>query len=124
MVSGTFDACASASWVRWGVWTNAGAPVRIPERLVRALLSNLLVQEGRPLSVDRLAEDLWNGAPPGNADEDGRADQRGHVQPQGERVTGCVKRAALRWSGRCAAAAVILSPSVPMVISDPARRNP
>jgi predicted ATPase/DNA-binding SARP family transcriptional activator len=48
------------------VWRADGTAVKIPELKVRALLADLLVQEGRPVSVDRLAEDLWRGDPPGN----------------------------------------------------------
>jgi predicted ATPase/DNA-binding SARP family transcriptional activator len=48
------------------VWRSDGTAIRIPELKVRALLADLLVQEGRPVSVDRLAEDLWRGNPPGN----------------------------------------------------------
>lgn len=48
------------------VWTADGRPVRVPEVKVRALLADLLVQEGRALSADRLAEDLWGERPPGN----------------------------------------------------------
>ncbi|WP_328818642.1 BTAD domain-containing putative transcriptional regulator [Nonomuraea cypriaca] len=36
----------------------------ISGRLVRALLADLLVHEGRPVSVDRLVEDLWGETPP------------------------------------------------------------
>ncbi|RFS87558.1 AfsR/SARP family transcriptional regulator [Actinomadura spongiicola] len=48
------------------VWTDDGRPVRIPEVKVRALLTDLLVNDGRPVSADRLAEDLWGNDPPGN----------------------------------------------------------
>jgi predicted ATPase/DNA-binding SARP family transcriptional activator len=48
------------------VWRADGTVVRIPELKVRVLLADLLVHEGRPVSVDRLAEDLWRGKPPGN----------------------------------------------------------
>nr|WP_206068927.1 BTAD domain-containing putative transcriptional regulator [Nonomuraea sp. FMUSA5-5] len=41
--------------------TEAGEPVRVPEAKVRALLADLLVQEGRPVSADRLIDDLWEG---------------------------------------------------------------
>ncbi|WP_370420593.1 BTAD domain-containing putative transcriptional regulator [Streptomyces sp. QH1-20] len=37
----------------------AGKPVRVPEAKVRALLADLLVHEGRPVSADRLIDDLW-----------------------------------------------------------------
>ncbi|WP_162908302.1 AfsR/SARP family transcriptional regulator, partial [Allorhizocola rhizosphaerae] len=46
------------------VWTEAGEPVSIPGRKVRALLADLLVHEGRPVSADTLVEDLWGNAAP------------------------------------------------------------
>src|SRR5918999_2296190 len=46
------------------VWTDHGEPVTIPGRKVRALLADLLVHDGRPVSVDRLVQDLWGDAPP------------------------------------------------------------
>lgn len=48
------------------VWTTDGRPVRIPERKVRLLLADLLLHNGTPVSVDRLAEDLWGDRQPGN----------------------------------------------------------
>ncbi|MFD1518972.1 BTAD domain-containing putative transcriptional regulator [Pseudonocardia yunnanensis] len=48
------------------VWTSQGAPVRVPELKVRALLADLLIHDGRPVSVDRLLDDLWGGQLPGN----------------------------------------------------------
>ncbi|MGJ6968982.1 AfsR/SARP family transcriptional regulator [Streptosporangium sp. G11] len=48
------------------VWTADGRPVRIPEPKIRALLADLLVHEGRPVSPDRLADDLWGASPPGD----------------------------------------------------------
>ncbi|NUS07287.1 MAG: AfsR/SARP family transcriptional regulator, partial [Nonomuraea sp.] len=48
------------------VWTDAGEPVTIPGLKVRALLVDLLVHEGHPVSADRLVEDLWGEEPPGN----------------------------------------------------------
>ncbi|SDJ56812.1 BTAD domain-containing putative transcriptional regulator [Nonomuraea jiangxiensis] len=48
------------------VWTDAGEPVTIPGLKVRALLVDLLVHEGHPVSVDRLVDDLWGAEPPGN----------------------------------------------------------
>lgn len=48
------------------VWGADGRPVRIPEPKVRALLADLLVHEGRPVSADRLADDLWGESPPGD----------------------------------------------------------
>ncbi|MBO0517278.1 AfsR/SARP family transcriptional regulator, partial [Streptomyces beijiangensis] len=47
------------------VWDGDGEPVRVPEVKVRALLADLLVHEGRPVSADRLIDDLWGDAPPG-----------------------------------------------------------
>ncbi|WP_407564847.1 BTAD domain-containing putative transcriptional regulator [Streptomyces sp. 184] len=41
------------------VWTDAGEPVKVAERKVRALLADLLLHEGRTVSADRLVEDLW-----------------------------------------------------------------
>ncbi|MER6758430.1 BTAD domain-containing putative transcriptional regulator [Micromonospora echinofusca] len=49
------------------VWTSDGTPVPVPGLKVRALLADLLVHEGRPVSADRLIEDLWGDAAPGNA---------------------------------------------------------
>ncbi|PZG23317.1 BTAD domain-containing putative transcriptional regulator [Nonomuraea aridisoli] len=46
------------------VWTEEGEPVRIPEAKIRALLADLLIQEGRPVSADRLIDDLWGASPP------------------------------------------------------------
>ncbi|MEU5860909.1 BTAD domain-containing putative transcriptional regulator [Nonomuraea sp. NPDC047529] len=48
------------------VWTDAGEPVTIPGLKVRALLADLLVHEGHPVSADRLVDDLWGEEPPGN----------------------------------------------------------
>ncbi|PZG17295.1 AfsR/SARP family transcriptional regulator [Nonomuraea aridisoli] len=48
------------------VWTDAGEPVTIPGLKVRALLVDLLVHEGHPVSVDRLVDDLWGDEPPAN----------------------------------------------------------
>ncbi|NDU75954.1 AfsR/SARP family transcriptional regulator [Actinomadura sp. DSM 109109] len=48
------------------VWTDGGGPVRVPGLKVRALLADLLVHEGRPVPADRLVDDLWGDAPPGN----------------------------------------------------------
>ncbi|WP_086827792.1 BTAD domain-containing putative transcriptional regulator [Allokutzneria sp. NRRL B-24872] len=47
-------------------WTSDGHPVRVPEPKVRALLAALLAAEGRVVSADRLAEDLWGEQQPGN----------------------------------------------------------
>ncbi|GAB3728399.1 AfsR/SARP family transcriptional regulator [Nocardiopsis nanhaiensis] len=46
------------------VWDSSGAQLPITESKVRALLANLLVHHGRPVSTDRLIEDLWEGNPP------------------------------------------------------------
>lgn len=48
------------------VWTDDGDPVKVPELKVRALLADLLVQDGRSVSADRLVDDLWGEEPPGN----------------------------------------------------------
>ncbi|MGV9380966.1 BTAD domain-containing putative transcriptional regulator [Nonomuraea sp. NPDC003707] len=48
------------------VWTDAGESVTVPGLKVRALLVDLLVHEGHPVSVDRLVDDLWGAEPPGN----------------------------------------------------------
>jgi predicted ATPase/DNA-binding SARP family transcriptional activator len=48
------------------VWTADGREVRVPEVKVRTLLADLLVQEGRPVPADRLADDLWGERLPGN----------------------------------------------------------
>ncbi|MEV0230353.1 BTAD domain-containing putative transcriptional regulator [Nonomuraea sp. NPDC050786] len=49
------------------VWTADGEPVKVPEAKVRALLADLLIHAGRPVSADRLIEDLWGDRPPANA---------------------------------------------------------
>ncbi|TQM82568.1 putative ATPase [Saccharothrix saharensis] len=49
-----------------GVWAAGGGAVRVPEAKVRLLLADLLAHEGRPVSADRLAFDLWGDRPPGN----------------------------------------------------------
>ncbi|MFE4617191.1 BTAD domain-containing putative transcriptional regulator [Streptomyces sp. NPDC056747] len=48
------------------VWDADGEAVRVPETKVRALLADLLVHEGRPVSADRLVHDIWGDAVPGN----------------------------------------------------------
>ncbi|MFI9635896.1 BTAD domain-containing putative transcriptional regulator [Nocardia sp. NPDC051929] len=48
------------------VWTDAGAVVPIPGAKVRALLADLLVTPGQPVSGDRLIDDIWTDDPPGN----------------------------------------------------------
>ncbi|QFZ20332.1 BTAD domain-containing putative transcriptional regulator [Saccharothrix syringae] len=47
-------------------WTSDDRPVRLPGQKVRALLAVLLVHDGRPVSVDRLADLLWGEAAPSN----------------------------------------------------------
>ncbi|MGW4956094.1 BTAD domain-containing putative transcriptional regulator [Nonomuraea sp. NPDC004186] len=49
------------------VWTADGEPVKVPEVKVRALLADLLIHAGRPVSADRLIENLWGDRPPANA---------------------------------------------------------
>jgi predicted ATPase/DNA-binding SARP family transcriptional activator len=41
------------------VWTDDGRLVAVPEAKVRALLADLLLHLGRPVSADRLIDDLW-----------------------------------------------------------------
>lgn len=48
------------------VRTESGDVVPVPEAKVRALLADLLVHHGRPVPVDRLIDDLWGEALPGN----------------------------------------------------------
>ncbi|PRX51711.1 putative ATPase [Nonomuraea fuscirosea] len=48
------------------VWTDAGQAVTVPGLKVRALLVDLLVHEGHPVSADRLVHDLWGEEPPAN----------------------------------------------------------
>ncbi|WP_395297800.1 BTAD domain-containing putative transcriptional regulator [Kitasatospora hibisci] len=48
------------------VWDGDGAPVRVPETKVRALLADLLLHEGRPVSPDRLVDDIWGDSAPAN----------------------------------------------------------
>src|SRR3954462_4063550 len=47
-------------------WTDGGETVTVPGQKVRALLADLLVHEGRPVPADRLIDDLWGDALPGN----------------------------------------------------------
>lgn len=47
-----------------GVWSDDGSESKIPESKARALLACLLVHRGRPVSADRLVEDLWGAKPP------------------------------------------------------------
>ncbi|GGQ07330.1 putative ATPase/DNA-binding SARP family transcriptional activator [Actinomadura coerulea] len=46
------------------VWTADGTQVAVRGLKVRALLADLLVQDGRPVSADRLIDDLWGPARP------------------------------------------------------------
>ncbi|WP_073459041.1 BTAD domain-containing putative transcriptional regulator [Pseudonocardia thermophila] len=46
------------------VWTGDGRPVPVPEPKVRTLLACLLVEPGRVVSADRLAQDLWGERQP------------------------------------------------------------
>ncbi|KAA9379049.1 AfsR/SARP family transcriptional regulator [Microbispora cellulosiformans] len=46
------------------VWTAGGEPVAVPGAKVRALLAVLLLNDGRPVSADRLIDDLWGDDPP------------------------------------------------------------
>ncbi|NEA54665.1 AfsR/SARP family transcriptional regulator [Streptomyces sp. SID13666] len=48
------------------VRTDQGALVTVREPKVRALLADLLAHHGRPISADRLVDDLWGEAVPGN----------------------------------------------------------
>src|SRR6266545_3418125 len=45
---------------------DGSGPVRVPGAKERALLANLLVHAGRVVAADRLVEDLWGEALPGN----------------------------------------------------------
>ena len=45
-----------------------GQPVRLGGRQQRALLALLLLEAGRPVSVDRLTDELWRGDPPSGAE--------------------------------------------------------
>ncbi|MER7516347.1 BTAD domain-containing putative transcriptional regulator [Streptomyces sp. NPDC126499] len=47
------------------VRTTDGTPVRLGEPKVRALLADLLIHVGRPVSTDRLLDDLWGEDLPG-----------------------------------------------------------
>ncbi|WP_246121988.1 BTAD domain-containing putative transcriptional regulator [Pseudonocardia cypriaca] len=49
------------------VWTDDGTPLAVPGRKVRALLADLLVNEGRPVPADRLIDDIWGERPPPSA---------------------------------------------------------
>ncbi|MFI7357846.1 AfsR/SARP family transcriptional regulator [Streptomyces avidinii] len=43
------------------LWTGDGAPVAVTGARARRLLARLLVEPGRPVSVDRLVDALWGG---------------------------------------------------------------
>ncbi|WP_433262089.1 BTAD domain-containing putative transcriptional regulator [Actinosynnema sp. CS-041913] len=47
-------------------WPVDDRALALPGKKVRALLAALLVQEGEPVSVDRLADVLWGDSPPNN----------------------------------------------------------
>jgi predicted ATPase/DNA-binding SARP family transcriptional activator/tetratricopeptide (TPR) repeat protein len=47
-------------------WNQGGGLIQVPEAKVRALLADLLIYPGRPVSADRLVEDLWGDRPPPN----------------------------------------------------------
>ena len=49
------------------VWPSTGPAVRVPGRKVRALLADLLIHAPRPISADRLIDDIWAGDPPAKA---------------------------------------------------------
>ncbi|MFD7905799.1 BTAD domain-containing putative transcriptional regulator [Kitasatospora sp. NPDC059747] len=48
------------------VRTDAGDPVTVREPKVRTLLADLLAHHGQPVPTDRLVDDLWGEALPGN----------------------------------------------------------
>jgi predicted ATPase/DNA-binding winged helix-turn-helix (wHTH) protein len=48
--------------------TSNGQPLQLGGRRQRALLALLLIDAGRPVAADRLAEELWGGAPPAGWD--------------------------------------------------------
>jgi len=72
------------------VWTDDGREVTVPESKVRLLLTDLLVHEGQPVSVDRLVDDLWGDRLPGNP-----------LNTLQTKVSSCVRC----WTGRSQAAA-------------------
>ncbi|GAA1568566.1 BTAD domain-containing putative transcriptional regulator [Kribbella hippodromi] len=49
------------------VRTDAGDAVAVPDTKVRTLLLDLLANHGRPVSADRLIDDLWGTRPPRSA---------------------------------------------------------
>ncbi|NUP75992.1 MAG: AfsR/SARP family transcriptional regulator, partial [Nonomuraea sp.] len=48
------------------VWTDGGEEIHVAEPKVRALLADLLAAGGRPVSMDRLIDDLWGDRPTRN----------------------------------------------------------
>ncbi len=48
------------------MWTRDGKLASVPEAKVRALLADLILHQGRPVSTDRLIDDLWGDEPPVN----------------------------------------------------------
>jgi predicted ATPase/DNA-binding SARP family transcriptional activator len=60
---------ATVHEMRFGVlgpitaWTGDGQPVPIPGAKVRALLADLVVHVGEPVTTDRLVDDLWGESP-------------------------------------------------------------
>ncbi|MEU1122865.1 BTAD domain-containing putative transcriptional regulator, partial [Streptomyces sp. NPDC005899] len=48
------------------VWDGEGREIKVPEAKVRALLADLLANDGGPVSTDRLIHDLWGDTPPGS----------------------------------------------------------
>jgi len=67
------------------VWSSAGAPVTVPGRKVRALLADLLVHAPRPVSADRLIDDIWADEPPAKA--------TGALQAKVSQLRGVLERA-------------------------------
>ena len=66
------------------VWTGDGKPVRIPEVKVRALLADLLVHDGQPVSADRLIDDLWGRRGPRRSVARNPGPGRAPLGPAGE----------------------------------------
>ena len=48
------------------VWTEDGTAVGVPGAKVRALLADLLIHVGEPVSAERLVDDLWPDEVPAN----------------------------------------------------------
>ena len=51
------------------VWSDAGTSIRIGAPMRRALIAALALEAGRPVSADRLIDELWGGEPPPAATE-------------------------------------------------------